>query len=96
MPSIELRIASGADDEALRRLSELDSRPLPPGPHLVAVREGRVDAAISLSTGELVADPFRPTADLAELLRFAARRLRRERRRGRRTEPLLRPRAVPA
>jgi len=95
MTSIALRIASAADGDALDRLSELDSRPLPPGPHLVAVREGRLDAAISLATGELVADPFRPTADLADLLRFAARRLRRERRRRRRSEPLLQPRAVP-
>ena len=77
MTPIELRIATRADDDALRRLAELDSRPLPPGPHLVGVREGRIDAALSLCTGELVADPFRPTADLSDLLRFAARRRRR-------------------
>jgi hypothetical protein len=79
MTPIALRVASSGDDDALRRLAELDSRPLPPGPHLVAARAGRVDAALSLSTGAVVADPFRPTAELTELLRFAA--LRRGRRR---------------
>lgn len=74
MTPIELRLASAADDEALARLAELDSRLLPPGPHLVAVRDGRVDAALSLTTRELVADPFRRTAELADLLRLLARR----------------------
>jgi hypothetical protein len=35
----------------------------------VAEREGRIDAALSLSGGELIADPFRGTAELSELLR---------------------------
>jgi hypothetical protein len=66
---VALRRAAPSDEGALRRLAELDSRRLPPGPHLVAVREGRVDAALSLTTGEVVADPFRRTAELVELLR---------------------------
>jgi hypothetical protein len=92
MPPIELRLGSPGDDEALKRLAELDSHPLPPGPHLVAVRGGRIDAALSLSTGGLVADPFRRTAELAELLRFSARRLRRKRRRFGRGAQVSRPR----
>ena len=51
---------------------QLDTRPLPPGPHLVAERGGRVEAAISLRTGELVANPFARTAELCELLRLHA------------------------
>jgi hypothetical protein len=67
--SVTLRIAGSADGAALRRLSQLDSRALPAGPHLVAEREGRIDAALSLHSGETVADPFRRTAELCELLR---------------------------
>jgi hypothetical protein len=69
---VALRLAAPPDESALRRLAELDSRRLPPGPHLIAVREGRVDAALSLATGGVVADPFRRTAELVELLRCRA------------------------
>jgi hypothetical protein len=69
---VTLRLAGDDDGPALRRLAELDSRPLPPGPHLVAEREGRIDAALSLSCGETVADPFRRTTELCELLRHSA------------------------
>jgi hypothetical protein len=67
-----LRLGAADDAVALERLAELDSRPLPPGPHLVAERDARIDAALSLSTGEVVADPFRRTAELRELLRCHA------------------------
>jgi hypothetical protein len=67
-----LRLGTADDVAALGRLAELDCRRLPPGPHLVAERDGRIDAALSLATGEVVADPFRPTADLGELLRCHA------------------------
>jgi len=90
-----LRLAGDAEGAALRRLAELDSRPLPPGPHLVAEREGRIDAALSLASGELIADPFRRTAELAELLRCQAGGLRvRAQRRDARPAP--RPELVPA
>jgi hypothetical protein len=74
MQPITLRPASPADAAGLARVAERDSAPLPPGPHLVAVRDGRIDAAISLATGALVADPFRHTEDLCELLRVHAAR----------------------
>ncbi|HET8592245.1 MAG TPA: hypothetical protein VFL56_01160, partial [Solirubrobacterales bacterium] len=66
---VTLRLADAADLPALERLAELDSRALPPGPHLLGEREQGIEAAVSLSTGELVADPFRRTAELGELLR---------------------------
>jgi hypothetical protein len=85
---LTLRIADDGDGAALRRLAELDSRPLPPGPHLVAEREGQIDAALSLSCGDTVADPFRRTAELCELLRHhAASRGRAPNRRGARPHP---------
>jgi hypothetical protein len=70
--SVTLRRATPADLAALERLAQLDSRRLPPAPQLVAERAGRIDAALSLSSGELIADPFRRTAELCELLRRAA------------------------
>jgi hypothetical protein len=69
---VTLHLACDRDRSALTRLAQLDSRRLPPGPHLVAIRAGRIDAAISLTTGEIVADPFRHTAELCELLRLHA------------------------
>ena len=71
-----MRLGAPADQGALERLAELDTRPLPPGPHLVAERDGRIDAALSLSTDELIADPFRRTAELSKLLRCYAGDLR--------------------
>jgi hypothetical protein len=69
---VTLRLAGDGDAAALRRVAELDSQPLPPGPFLVAERAGAVDAAVSLSTGALIADPFRRTAEVAALLRCHA------------------------
>jgi len=71
--SIELRLADDRDHLALRRVAERDTRAIPPGPHLVAVRDGRLDAALSIASGAVVADPFVRTADLVELLRFRAK-----------------------
>jgi hypothetical protein len=69
---VTLRLADEHDIAALERLAELDSCSLPPGPYLVAERDRRTDAAISLATGQLVADPFRRTAELCKLLRCHA------------------------
>jgi hypothetical protein len=90
MDAVTLRPTNAIDGPALQRLAELESRRFPPpGPHLVAVRDERVDAAISLSTGEVIADPFRRTAELCELLRLHARsrRFARDDRRARRARP---------
>jgi hypothetical protein len=42
----------------------------------VAERDDEVVAALSMDTGDRVADPFRRTADVVDLLAFRARRLR--------------------
>ena len=63
-----IRLAAEHERADLARVAERDSR-LPPAPRLVAERDGTVLAILSLETGEVVADPFRPTADLVELLR---------------------------
>jgi hypothetical protein len=73
---VTIRLAAAADIAALEQLAQLDTRALPPGPHLLAERDSHVEAAISLSTGELVADPFRRTVELCDLLRVHAGDLR--------------------
>jgi hypothetical protein len=72
--TITIKLADQSDDEALHRLAELDSATLSEGRHLLAIRNGELEAAISLDTGKIVADPFRPTTEACELLRCAARR----------------------
>jgi hypothetical protein len=69
---VTLRLADATDRPALESLAQLDCRALPPGPHLIAERDGRPDAALSLHSGELVANPFRHTAELCDLLRHHA------------------------
>lgn len=70
-----LRAARPTDETVLRRLAALDStRPLR-GRALVAEVDGEPVAAISLADGRVVADPFRRTADVVELLRVRQRRL---------------------
>ena len=77
-----LRPATAADAPLLRDLADLDSRRLPAGPHLVAVADGELRAALSLTDGVSVADPFRHTDGLVALLRARAVGTgRRERRR---------------
>jgi hypothetical protein len=73
---IHIGLASAADFPAVRRVAERDSRLVPPGDLLVASDGGEVRAVLSLTTGEVVADPFHPTAALVELLRVRARQSR--------------------
>jgi hypothetical protein len=93
---VTLRLASHSDGVALERLAQRDCRPLPPGPHLVAERDGRIEAAISLASAEIVADPFRRTAEICELLRCHAGGARVRPERSRATPPAPRPELVTA
>ena len=73
--SVTLRLASPADQGPLARLAELDSSTPPMQPVLLAEVDGQLRAALALTDGTLVADPFHPTADLIHLLRARARQL---------------------
>ena len=73
--SVTLRVAVPADEAALRRLAELDSVARPAGRTLLAEVDGVPVAAIALERGDLVADPFVPTAEVVELLRTRAAQL---------------------
>jgi hypothetical protein len=75
MDALVIRPAYPDDHAALERLARLDSqRPFigRGGPALVAERDGRILAALSVADGRAIADPFAPTADLVALLRLRA------------------------
>jgi hypothetical protein len=74
--ALVIRSAGPADATRLRRLAELDDRPLPPEPLLVAEVDGRLWAAVSLAGLEHIADPFQPSAAVTELAVARARQLR--------------------
>ena len=84
--SIAIRPFTDSDVRAVREVAQRDSSTVPAGMLLVADVGGRVRAALSLDTGEVVADPFAPSAELVDLLRARARQLNgrpaRRRRRG--------------
>jgi hypothetical protein len=77
--AITIRPAHGGDDRALARLAALDSAEVPAEPLLIAEVEGGLRAAVSLSDGTSIADPFAPTADVVALLRERARIIERRR-----------------
>jgi hypothetical protein len=72
LPTIQIRAARPDDEPTLLRLAALDSAPAPRGEVLVAMADGEILAAIALDSGHTIADPFRHTADLVELLRTRA------------------------
>jgi hypothetical protein len=68
-----IRVATPADDAALRSLAELDSQSLlTTGRVLVGELDGTPAAALSLLDGRVVANPFLPTAQLRAHLRIRA------------------------
>jgi len=69
-PSVLIRAARGSDGAAIDRLAALDSAEVPAGSLLVAEADGRIVAAIATATGDAIADPFLPTADVLALLRL--------------------------
>src|SRR3954453_21309358 len=71
-PTVAIRAARGSDGLALARLAALDSKRPLAGALPVAENDGELAAALSLSTGTHVADPFRPTAELVAMLRLHA------------------------
>ena len=72
---VAIRRATEADRGALERLAALDSAPTPSGVVLIAEVDDEPQAAIDVTGGTVVADPFRPTAHVVESLRARAARL---------------------
>lgn len=81
--AVVLRLCRVADNDALERLAKLEGRPAPAGRYVVAEVDGALVAAVSLVSGLVLADPFRPTAELLPLLELRAAQLVPETRRSR-------------
>jgi hypothetical protein len=91
--SVTIRRATSADEPALRRLSALDEQRHLHGRVLLAEVDGDVWAAAEIDGPFVVADPFRPSGELALLVaeRAALLRARRRQRTSGRPSGRLRP-----
>jgi hypothetical protein len=95
-PRLTVRTASDADAYALAQLAAVDSsRPLA-GRTLVAEVDSEPVAAISVDDGKVVADPFRRTAEVVEMLRLRVAQMQPGRGLSLRPRPSRAPRPVPA
>jgi hypothetical protein len=68
---IMIRRSTEADRTDIVRLAELDSRHAPRGDVMLAFVDDELRAAVDVDSGDTVADPFHPTAELIELLRMS-------------------------
>ena len=76
LDEVSIRRLGEADTEALDRVAGRDSAARPVGEVLGAEIDGELIAAISITTGELVADPFVRTEAARSLLLLRATQLR--------------------
>jgi hypothetical protein len=76
MEPLAIRLETPDDLPALAKLAALDSAAIPRRPLLLAEAGGEVVAALPLRGGTPIADPFRPTAEIVDLLRLRAAQLR--------------------
>jgi hypothetical protein len=74
-PAVTIRYARPDDALALLDLADLDSSHAPSGVVIVAEVDDRIWAAHSVDDGHAIADPFRPTGELAFLLAERARQV---------------------
>ena len=65
---IAIKFLDEHDGAALRRLAQRDTAPVPSGLVLGATVDGQLTAALSLTTGAEVADPFAPSSEIRALL----------------------------
>lgn len=72
---VTIRFAGTQDAAALAALAQLDSAGPLALPALIAEVDGELRAALSLRDAAVIADPFRPTTALVELLRTRAGQL---------------------
>ena len=75
---LTIRPAFADDEREIKRLAQLDDAPVPPGPLLLGEVAGELWVALSLSSPDHIADPFRPSADLVALVEARAHQLRAE------------------
>jgi hypothetical protein len=80
-PTIALRLAHADEQGEISRLAGLHEAPAPSGEVLLGLVDGTPVAALSLTDGSVVADPFARSGEVVELLRLRADRLGTPRRR---------------
>jgi hypothetical protein len=90
---VALRLAYAEDVGDVKRLADLDDAPALVEPAMLAIVDGQAVAALSLSDGRVVANPFVPTQKAVALLRLRAKQLSGERHHRWRPR-ILRPRTV--
>ena len=83
---VELRLCRVGDDPELERLGELEGREVPAGRLVIAAIRCQIVAALPVTGGCALADPFTRTAHIVPLLELRAAQLR---------EPELRRRLLP-
>jgi hypothetical protein len=74
-PTIALRLAHADEQGEITRLAVLHEAPAPSGEVLLGLVDGKPVAALSLTDGSVVADPFSRSGEVVELLRLRADRL---------------------
>ena len=77
---VTIRTLNENDRESVMRLAQLDSSALPEGHLLGAVVGDRLVAALSLTSGKSIADPFMPSQGARSMLELRARQLKPKRR----------------
>ena len=77
-----MRLADHTDSRALLELAALDSAQVPAGALVLAESDGQLVAAVPVNGGRAIADPFRGTAALVEMLELRAAQMRRSTERG--------------
>ena len=92
--AMTIRFATGGDSHDLARLAALDSSRVPDGALLLAFVDGELWAAAAIARDVAIADPFRPSGPVVELLRARARQLVAEPRGRRRALRVRPPQAV--
>jgi hypothetical protein len=72
---VVIRLATAGDRRGLERLAQLDSTFLPAGEIMIGELHGRPVVAVGMADGTVVADPFMPTTEIAELVSLRAQQL---------------------
>ena len=75
-PEITVRLADNTDARALLTLAALDSAQVPAGDLVIAESEGELVAAMPVERGRAIADPFRRTALIVQMLELRAAQIR--------------------
>lgn len=74
-PAVTIRWATPDDARSVQCLAQLDESRVPAGPLLLAFVGEELWVAASVSTGAVLADPFRPSGDVAALVLERGRQL---------------------